>query len=62
MVEIVRNFLDLSAQFINTLFLFQIEFNVGQYVPLGKIVTAFIFIVVSIYLILDAFGILDKGE
>lgn len=62
MVEIIRNFLDLSAQFINTLFLFQIEFNVGQYVPLGKIVTAFIFIVVSIYLILDAFGILDKGE
>lgn len=62
MVEIVKNFLDLSAQFINTLFLFQIEFNVGQNVPIGKIVTAFIFIAVSIYLILDAFGILDKGE
>lgn len=62
MVEIIKNFLDLSAQFINTLFLFQVEFNVGQYVPIGKIVTAFIFIAVSIYLILDAFGILDKGE
>lgn len=62
MVEIIKNFLDLSAQFINTIFLFQVEFNTGQYVPIGKIVTAFIFVAVSIYLILDAFGILDKGE
>lgn len=62
MVEIIKNFLDLSAQFINTIFLFQVEFNTGQYVPIGKIVTAFIFVAVSMYLILDAFGILDKGE
>lgn len=62
MVEIIKNFLDLSAQFINTIFLFEVEFNTGQYVPLGKIATAFVFIAVSIYLILDAFGILDKGE
>ena len=62
MVEIIKNFLDLSANFINKLFLFQIEFNSGEFVPIGKIAVAFIFITYSIYLILDCFGILDKGE
>lgn len=63
MVEIIKKIIDLSTDFINQLFLLEIEFNAGQYVPIGKIVTAFIFIAYSIYLILDCLGILDnKGE
>lgn len=63
MVEIIRNFIDLSTDFINNLFLLEVEFDYGKYVPIGKIVTAFIFIAYSIYLICDSLGILDdKGE
>ena len=63
MVEIIENMLDLTATFINTLFMLEVEFNPGQFVPLGKIVVSFVFIAVSLYLILDALGILgDEGE
>ena len=63
MVEIIKNFIDLSTDFINNLFLLEVEFDYGKYVPIGKIVTAFIFIAYSIYLICDSLGILDnKGE
>lgn len=59
MVEIIENFLILTADFINKLFLLEVEFNVGSYVPIGKIVVAFVFIAVTIYLICDAFGLLE---
>lgn len=63
MVEIIEKFLILAADFLNKLFLFEVEFNPGEYVPIGKIVVAFIFITTSIYLILNALGISEsEGE
>lgn len=56
MVEVIRNFLNLCADFINKIFLFEIDFN-GSYVPIGKVIIAFLFLVLTIYFVLDALGI-----
>lgn len=62
MYDIIKNILELSASFINKIFLFQIEFN-GESVAIGKIVLAFLFVTLTIYYIMDALGILDnEGE
>lgn len=62
MVEIIKNFLILSADFINRLFDMEIEWQVGQNVPIGRIVLAFIYLVFTIYLIVDCMGLLDGGD
>lgn len=62
MVEIIENFIDLSTSFINKIFLLEIEFQKGQIIPIGKVVTAFIFIAFSLYFILDTLGIIGGGE
>lgn len=61
MVEVIRNFLNLCADFINKIFLFEVDFN-GSYVPIGKVVIAFLFLVLTIYFVLDALGINNEGE
>ena len=62
MVEVIEKILDLVAQFINKIFLFQIDFN-GKYVAIGKIILAFLFITLTICFILDALGIVNnEGE
>ncbi len=62
MVEIIKGIIDLSTTFINNIFLFKFEFETGQFIPVGKVVVAFVFIATALYLILDALGIIDKGE
>lgn len=59
MYDIIKNILDLCANFINEIFLFQVEFN-GESVAVGKIVLAFLFVALTIYYIMDALGILDN--
>lgn len=61
MVEVMENFIDMCTSFINNIFLFQIEIENGGYIPVGKIVVAFVFTAFAIYFILDAMGILDRG-
>lgn len=61
MVEIIENFIDMSTSFINSIFMLQLEVEKGSYVPVGKIVVAFLFTVFALYFILDAMGILDRG-
>ena len=63
MVEIIERQVKLAADFINKLFLYQVEFEyTGDWIPVGKIVTAFLFFIFSLYFILDAMGVLDEGE
>ena len=61
MVEVIENFLDMCAEFINKIFLFEVDFD-GSFVPIGKIVLAFLFVVLTIYFVLDALGINNEGE
>lgn len=56
MYDIIKNILDLCANFINKIFLFQVEFN-GESVAIGKVVLAFLFVALTIYFIFDALGI-----
>lgn len=62
MVEIIRNFLILCADFINRLFDIEIEWQTGQIVPIGKVVLAFIYLAFTIYFIVDCMGLLDGGD
>lgn len=63
MYEIIEKLFILWADTINELFLFEIQFENKNFIPIGKLITAFIFIVFVIYYILDAMGILDsEGE
>lgn len=61
MIEIINSFIDMSTNFINQIFLFQIEMRPSEWIPIGKIITAFVFFAFAIYFILDAMGILDRG-
>jgi len=61
MYEIIEKILDMAADFINTIFMFKVDWN-GTDIVIGKIVVPFIFIALSIYLILDALGILGGDE
>lgn len=60
MIDVARNIIDLVVQFINDCFMYQIEWESGQYIPIGKLITAFTFIVIVIYFLLDALGIINK--
>ena len=62
MVEIIKDYIDLSTSFINRIFFFEVEFRAGEMLPIGKIVTAFMFFAFAIYFILDALGILERGD
>lgn len=61
MVEVIENLLDMCANFINKIFLFEVEFN-NSYVPIGKIVLAFLFVTLTIYFVLDALGIVNNNS
>lgn len=61
MIEVIRGFLDMTAKFINEIFLFQVEWD-GQMIPIGKIYLAGSFIIISLYLILDSFGLIGGEE
>lgn len=61
MYDVIKNILDLCAEFINKIFLFQVEFN-GESVAIGKIVLAFLFVALTIYFIFDALGIVNNEE
>lgn len=62
MKEIIENFLSMVAGFINKIFLFEVNFHdQNTYVPIGKIVLAFLFVALTIYFILDALGIINNG-
>lgn len=62
MIEVIDGFLGMIASFINRIFLFQIEWEAGQMLPIGKIVVAFSFVATSFYLIFDSFGLIGGGE
>lgn len=58
MIEIVQNIFALMSQFINGIFNFQIELVEGEPIAIGIVVVSFLFIVISLYLILKAIGVI----
>lgn len=62
MIDIIKNFIDIIMRFINTLFFLKVELINGKEIALGYVVVAFIFIVVALYLILNAAGVIKKGD
>ena len=60
MIEIIKNLLDMTVIFIDWLFNLQVEFIGTSKVSLGVIVISFLFLVISLYLILKALGFYDK--
>ena len=61
MYDVIKNFLSMCAEFINKIFLFQIDFG-SESVAIGKVVLAFVFVALTIYFICDALGINNVGE
>lgn len=57
MIEIIQSLFGLMSQFINGIFNFKIELVEGEPIEIGIVVVSFIFIVVALYLILKAVGI-----
>lgn len=64
MIDVAEKVALMMANFINKVFLFEIEFqNTGEFIPIGKIILAVSFFIISIYLIMDAMGYTDtEGE
>lgn len=57
MIEIIQSLFGLMSQFINGIFNFKIELVEGEPIELGIVVVSFVFVVVALYLILKAVGI-----
>lgn len=62
MIEIIYKLIDIMKIFIDKLFNFQIEFTKGNYVPIGIVVIAFIFLVFAIYIIFKALGLTKESD
>lgn len=60
MIEIIKKIIDLATTFINNMFLLEVEWEAGQTIAIGKIVVAFVFVVLTIYMICDALGLLGE--
>lgn len=57
MIEIIQSLFGLMSQFINGIFNFKIELVEGEPIEIGIVVVSFVFVVVALYLILKAVGI-----
>lgn len=63
MLDVIKNILTLTLQFINGVFNFKIELvEDGEPIEIGIIVTAFIFTLLALYLILKACGIIGGDK
>lgn len=62
MIEIIREIIDLMIEFINGLFYLQIDLTDTLDIYLGVLIVAFWFIMLSIYFIFKALGIVGGGE
>ena len=62
MIEILSQFFNIIVKFINWFFTLKIEFISGFEVSVAELGIAFAFIVIVIYLICRAFGIIGRGD
>lgn len=63
MIEVIKNMFTLTVQLINGIFNFKIELvEGGEPISIGIIVVAFVFILLALYLILKACGIIGGDE
>ena len=62
MIEIVQNLFSMVAEFINWFFTLEIDFYQNQKISIGELVVLFVFLMVGIYIVLEAIGILKKGD
>lgn len=60
MVDIIKGIIDIAIRFVNWLFHLQVEFIGTTKISLGVIVSSFLFLVISLYLILKALGFYDE--
>lgn len=63
MLDVIKDILTLTLQAINSVFNFKIELvEGGESIEIGIVVTAFIFILLALYLILKACGIVGGDK
>jgi len=62
MIEIIKEIIKLITTFINGIFYLEIDLTETVDVYLGVLVIAFLFIVLSIYFIFKAIGLIGGGD
>lgn len=62
MIEIIKEIIKLIMTFINGIFYLEIDLTETVDVYLGVLVIAFLFIVLSIYFIFKAIGLIGGGD
>lgn len=62
MIQIIKNLIDLAMQFINSFYNIQIDIMPNIYVKLGELIISFLIVVLSIYFVLLALGIIRRGD
>lgn len=62
MIEVVMNIMDLMIKFIEGLYMIEIDLSPGFYVSLGELFIGFLIVVLSIYFMLIALGVIPRGD
>lgn len=63
MLDVIKNILTLTLQFINGVFNFKVDLiEGGEPISIGIVVTAFVFVLLALYLILKACAIVGGDK
>lgn len=62
MIEIIKNLIDLMMKFIDGMFKLKIDLSPDFNISLGMLVIGFLVVVLSIYFLLIALGVISKGD
>lgn len=61
MIEIAQELFGMVAQFINWFFTLEIDLYQGQKISIGQLIVLFLFVIVALYLVLSAIGVVKGG-
>ena len=61
MIDTIKNLIDSIMYFLNWLFFLQLDLDSENTVYLGVLTIAFLFIAISLYLVLKSIGIIGDG-
>ena len=61
MIEIAQELFSMVAQFINWFFTLEIDLYQGQKISIGQLIVLFLFVIVALYLVLSAIGVVKGG-
>jgi len=62
MIECIQGIFSLLAQYVNWFFSLQIDLSSEVNISIGELVTIFLFVVLALYILLSAIGVINNSK